>query len=75
MLDPEAIEVDPDLLLFNAAKAKVATAAAALAVLSEAAVARPMLPCGPVRRIVVDATWGAAPYQKIRRVCREPGRP
>ena len=28
MLDPEAIEVDPDLLLFNAAKAKAATAAA-----------------------------------------------
>ena len=57
MLDPEAIEVDPDLLLFNAAKAKSNSGSRSV-VLSDSRgrCVKPMLPRGPVRRIAVDAT-------------------
>ena len=58
MLDPEAIEVDPDLLLFNAAKAASGNSGSRSVVLSDSRgrYVKPMLPRGPVRRIAVDAT-------------------
>ncbi len=76
MLDPEACAIDPDLLLFSAAKSKSGSSGSRSAVFSDSRgrYVKPIIPRGPVKRIAVDATLrAAAPYQKVRKE-REPGR-